>query len=418
MIGQQIAEFLQGVCFGYPFVMAYYWIGGGLLYQWFRGRYEPRFEKKPDLDEYPPVSILLPCHNEEEQLEETIAVLEAIDYPEFEILAINDGSTDRTGEMLDAFARQIPRLRVVHLTQNQGKATALNIGALLSQHEFLVVTDGDALLDRNCLLWFVRRFQSDARIGGLTGNPRIRNRSTLLGRLQVGEFSSIIGLIKRAQTVNGTLFTVSGVMCAFRKRALHEAGWWNAHTMTEDVDLSCRLQLADWYIAYEPNAMCWILMPETIEGLWRQRLRWAVGGTQTVLHSTRAIFRGRHWRLLPTWFNYLCSIVWAYAVVIGMLFWALDVTGVALPPWAPIFRPLPETWGIVLAATYLLQALTSFFLDSRFERSSLGSTFWVIWYPLVYWILQVFTTVVALPKVLRRRDTWKGTWTSPDRGIR
>jgi biofilm PGA synthesis N-glycosyltransferase PgaC len=155
------------------------------------------------------------------------------------------------------------------------------------------------LLDRNLLIWFVRRFQSDSRLGGITGNPRIRNRASLLGLLQVGEFSSIICLIKRAQTVYGGLFTVSGVICAFRKRALHEAGWWSPETLTDDVEVSWRIQLAGWRLVYEPKAICWILMPETLRGLWRQRLRWSVGGTQAVLASTRALFSGKRWRMLP-----------------------------------------------------------------------------------------------------------------------
>ncbi len=83
--------------------------------------------------EYPPVSILLPCHNEEAQAEETLGVLAAIEYPDFEIIAINDGSTDRTAEILESLVPRIPQLRVVHLAQNQGKSTALNAGALLAR---------------------------------------------------------------------------------------------------------------------------------------------------------------------------------------------------------------------------------------------------------------------------------------------
>jgi biofilm PGA synthesis N-glycosyltransferase PgaC len=216
---------MEAICFGYLFVMAWYWMSGGLLYRWLRGHREPLYDAPPKLTEYPPVSILVPCHNEEAQAEETFTALATIEYPDFEIVAINDGSTDRTAEILDSLATRIPNLRVVHLAQNQGKSMALNVGALLAKGEILVGTDGDALLDRHALVWFVRRFQGDARLGGLTGNPRIRNRASLLGRLQVGEFSSIIGLTKLAQTIYGGLFTVSGVLCAFRKRALHEASW-------------------------------------------------------------------------------------------------------------------------------------------------------------------------------------------------
>ena len=98
------------------------------------------------------------------------------------------------------------------------------------------------------------------------GNPRIRNRTSLLARLQVGEYSAIVGLIKRAQTIFGWVFTVSGVVCAFRKRALHDAGWWSPATLTDDVDITWRVQMAGWPVVYEPKALCWILMPETLGG--------------------------------------------------------------------------------------------------------------------------------------------------------
>src|SRR5678816_1990612 len=217
MDAPRLTTFIQDFSFGYPFVMAWYWMVGGVLYRLLRGRHEPMFDSPPKLDEYPFVSILLPCHNEEEQADETLTVLATLDYPQYEIIAINDGSTDRTAEILDALAARIPRLRVVHLAQNQGKSTALNVAAHLARGGILVGTDGDALLDRHSLTWFVRRLQGDRRLGGVTGNPRIRNRATLLGQLQVGEFSSIVGLIKRAQSVYGWIFTVSGVMCAFRR---------------------------------------------------------------------------------------------------------------------------------------------------------------------------------------------------------
>jgi biofilm PGA synthesis N-glycosyltransferase PgaC len=417
MDAARLAELVSAFCFGYPFVMAWYWMAGGLLYHFVRERHEPLPESPPRLAEYPGVSILVPCHNEERQLEETLGVLAAIDYPEFEIVAINDGSKDRTGPMLDALAQQIPQLRVVHLARNQGKSSALNVGALLARHEMLVCIDGDALLDSHAVTWLVRRFQSDAGIGALTGNPRIRNRASLLGRLQVGEFSSIVGLVKRAQTLYGRLFTISGVVCAFRKRALADAGWWAPGALTDDVEATWRIQLAGWRVVFEPKALCWILMPETLRGLWRQRLRWAEGGAQTILASTGPMFRTRSWRLVPVWLNFVVSIAWSYAVIAGFAIWLLASFGAgSLYPFG--IAPLLSWWGSALALTYLVQAVVSVGIDTRFEKGVAGSIFWIIWYPLVFWLLQAVTAIVGLPRALLRSRHARGTWVSPDRGIR
>jgi biofilm PGA synthesis N-glycosyltransferase PgaC len=415
---QQLIRFAVDFCFGYPFVMAWYWMVGGLLFLWIRERHEPPPEEPPVLEDFPPVSILLPCHNEEAHAEETIAVLAAIEYPDFEIIAINDGSTDRTGAVLDRLGAHFPQLRVIHLAKNRGKSSAMNIGALAAHSEILVGTDGDAMLDRHALTWFVRRLQSDPELGGVTGNPRIRNRATLLGRLQVGEFSSIIGLIKRAQTVYGCLFTVSGVMCAFRKRALQDAGWWDPNTITDDVEISWRIQLAGWRLAYEPKALCWILMPETLKGLWRQRLRWSAGGTATIISSIgRLLSRGR-WAMSVIWLNYVLSLFWAYLVVAGFTFWVLDTVSVDLGHTMPHFGPIPAAWGDVLITTYLLQVVVSIGVDARFERRLYRSLFWVVWFPLAFWTIQAFTAVAGVPKAVFRPRNKRGVWTSPDRGFR
>ena len=418
---QQLQEFsvaLSVFCFGYPFVMSCYWMIGGVLFMLLRERHEPLPDAPPVLASYPMVSILLPCFNEEDQAAETFAALTEIEYPNWEVIAINDGSRDRTAEILDQLALRIPQLRVVHLAQNQGKSTALIVGALAARGEFLVGIDGDALLDRHALTWFVRRFLADNKLGALTGNPRIRNRATLLGRLQVGEFSSVVGLIKRAQSVYGTLFTVSGVICAFRKQALADAGWWSPAALTDDVEVTWRMQLAGWRVAFEPKALCWILMPETIKGLWRQRLRWAEGGMQSVLAATPVMIRRRSWRLLPVWGNFMVSVVWAYAMVLGLSLWVVsnlfpEFTGGGLG-----FSAWPQWWGTVLALTYLLQSLVSVAVDSRFEKGLARSMFWIIWYPLVFWLLQTGTAALGSPRALARKKSSRGTWISPDRGVR
>src|SRR3546814_10473652 len=113
--------------------------------------------------------------------------------------------------------------------------------------------DGDAMLTPNAAAWLVQPRIEQSRVGAVTGNPRMRNRSSLLGQVQVGEFASIIGLIKRTQRVYGRIFTVSGVVAAFRRRALDHVGYWSLDMITEDIDISWKLQRDHWTIFYEPD---------------------------------------------------------------------------------------------------------------------------------------------------------------------
>ena len=99
---------IPGFTFGYPFVMAWYWMTGGVLHRLVRGWHEPRPGEPPPLASYPPVSILVPCHNEGENVREVFAALDAVDYPDFEMIGINDGSRDETGAILDELAGKYP----------------------------------------------------------------------------------------------------------------------------------------------------------------------------------------------------------------------------------------------------------------------------------------------------------------------
>jgi len=416
---QDVLEWMAKFCFGYPFVMSWYWITGSLLYWFIRERHRSIFTDPPKLHETPFVSVLLPCFNEAEQLHETMAVLMASNYPNYEVIAINDGSSDGTGKILDELIHQYPKLRVAHLVKNQGKSCALNAGLFLARGELLVCIDGDALLDPHAIDWLVFRFLTNERLGGVSGNPRIRNRSSLLGKLQVGEFSSIVGMIKRTQALYGTLFTVSGVVCAFRKIAVMEAGLWTPEAMTDDVDLTLRIQAKNWAVGFEPHALCWILMPETLLGLWKQRVRWSEGGSQATLGVTKSILKSHPfaWSLLLLWTNFFISTIWAFCIVIW--FTALNISDVLNGELDTIYLNfLPQSWGIILATTYLIQSFIGLMLDSQYEKGMLKSLAWIIWYPLVYWCIQTCSCVVGFTKALFRPADTKGTWISPDRGIR
>ncbi len=410
-------DVLFSFAFFYPVVMSFFWVAGGLYYYFRRERGAPPRDRPPELTEPPMASILVPCHNEAENIRETIDALLAQRYPRFEIIAVNDGSDDDTGPRLDALAAQYPQVRAVHLDRNLGKANALRMGALAARSEYLVCIDGDALLDEYACHWMVWHLYSGPRVGAVTGNPRIRNRSTLLGKLQVGEFSSIIGMIKRAQRSYGRLFTISGVVSAFRKTALHQVGYWSDDMVTEDIDISWRLQMDHWDIRYEPNALAWILMPETLSGLWKQRLRWAQGGLEVLLRHGRNLFTWRRRRMWGVLAEYLLSLLWATTMLGIIVLW---LVGLVLPltPGLHVDGLVPGWHGVVLALICLLQFAVSLLIDRRYEARIGRYYYWMIWYPAAYWLLSLATTLAAVPKTLLKRRGQLAIWTSPDRGYR
>jgi biofilm PGA synthesis N-glycosyltransferase PgaC len=412
---------IEGFIYYYPLFMAYIWMFGAIIFYF---RYEWRqqgndAEHLPELTEQPPVSILIPCYNEADNIRETVEILLRQKYPAFEIIAVNDGSKDNTLAILQELAEQHDQLRVVNLHTNQGKAMGLRTAALLANSEILICIDGDALLAPEAIAWMVRHFLDNPNVGAVTGNPRIRNRSTLLGRIQVGEFSAIVGMIKRAQRSYGKVFTVSGVIAAFRKSALHDVGYWSNDMVTEDIDISWKLQLAGWSIYFEPNALCWVLMPETLQGLWKQRMRWAQGGTEVLLRYFRDLFR---WSSRGMWLLYgecLISIFWAFLILLHVLYAPVALFNESADE---SLHDLSPNWtSMLLSLTCLIQFGVSLFIDSHYESRTGGVAryyYWMVWYPIVYWLINVGTTIVGSIRAIKKKRGQRAIWVTVDRGLR
>lgn len=403
--------------FLYPLYMSFTWTIGGLVFYFRRER-----KTLPQLDSYPPFTILIPARNEEKHIEDVIKNLEHLDYPAYEVIAINDGSTDRTPEILEKLlSRYASWLRVINIHPSSGKANALNMGILSAKHEFILSIDADCFVNNDVLKWMAWHLDKFPRVGAVTGNPRIINRTSLLGKIQVGEYSSIIGLIKRTQRNLGKLLTVSGVIAAYRKFALLECGLFDSDTVTEDINITWKLQKKFWDIRYEPKAVCWMLVPETIRGLWKQRVRWTQGGIEVIKKHVNIWTDIKQKRLWPVYVEYVTTILWAFALGFLVTSWIImfcmfHMGMIGMQALHPL---IPPAWtGSVLALVCLCQFGASLYIDSHYENKSLVKYyFWVIWYPIFYWLINALTVFAGMYNVFIKKGGVSTQWQSPDRGL-
>jgi len=399
--------------FHYPLFMAFAMVFGGLIYHFFREKNNPKIDILPAT---PLVSVLIPCHNEEKCIEETIDFLMQQDYPDFEIIAVNDASKDRTFEILQRIQKTNAKLRIINLTSNQGKGMGLTMAAMAAKGEYLVCIDADALLDPKAIRYFMWHFLNFPRVGAITGNPRVRNRTSILGKIQVGEFSSIVGMIKRTQRILGKVYTVSGVIAAFRKRALLSVGFWSTDMVTEDIDVSWKLQMRFWDVRYEPRVLCWILMPETLKGLWRQRLRWSQGGCEVIKKYFTTILSWKQRRFWPLYLETVASVAWAYMFFLTVIIFFVGQF-IDLPPNVVVRSIIPGWTGVILTIVCLFQLAVGLLVDSRFEPKIFRMFYWLIWYPMFYWMVNAAVTIFGFPRALFKKLGTPAIWESPDRGF-
>lgn len=361
-----------------------YAIGG--VYFWQRKEKASKLTQEVNLtEEFPHVVVLIPVHNEEETLDETISNITDLDYPSYDVLIIDDNSTDASLQVIKKYLNSKKNLHLIHLTRNVGKAAALNVALEhIDNIPISVVIDADTTLSKDALKQLVKPFYKQSRLGAVTGNPVVKNRKNILEKIQTAEFASIIGLMKRSQRAMGRVLTVSGCATAYRTDILKKVGGFSSKTATEDIDVTWKLQKQHYEVWFEPQALAYIEVPSSFGSYWKQRQRWALGGWH-LLRTHKDIFA--HWeqrRLWPIYIEFVLSYIWALLFVVGTITWG--VTYVLLD--SPLgLNPIPAWTGAVLIFACLFQFSTALLVNSRYDRNLWHDFFYVPWYPLFFYII-------------------------------
>jgi biofilm PGA synthesis N-glycosyltransferase PgaC len=385
----------------YPIAMSWLWITLSLS---FRRRQE---EHPMTLGgELPMVSIIVPCYAEGATLGETIEALLALDYPRFEVIIVNDCSPDDTAAVARSFLHD-PRVRLLDKSVNEGKAMGINDALPLCSGEILLIVDADVTVTPGILRHMVPHFQG-TRVAAVTGNPRVRNRTSLLQHLQAIEFASIVSMQRRAQRVLGRILTVSGAVVAVRRTALLDLGGFSPQMATEDMDLTWRLQMQFWDVRYEPRAVVWMQVPLNIPDLWRQRRRWTRGLAQAIRRHRSIPFHWKMRRMWPIFYESCASILWAYTFVLMTGYWITCKLAGYAPRGA---SPIPNFWGMMIATTCIAQLLIGAWMDRRYDPKIMASIPASVLYPVIYWMMMaVITFTYTLPALVRtppRVQTWR-----------
>jgi poly-beta-1,6-N-acetyl-D-glucosamine synthase len=379
----------------YPMAMALVWVVLAAIYFHRRER-SPEELAPPDF--HPFVSVIIPAFEEERTIARTIEVLLELDYPDFEVIIVNDGSSDRTSEVVSRYLAS-GKVRLLDKEINEGKAMALNDALPLCRGEILLFLDSDILVSPSLLKMMVPHF-AGTRVGAVTGNPRVANRGSLLRDLQALEFTSIISVQRRAQRIWGRVLTASGAVMALRKSAILELGGFSPRMATEDIDITWRLQRAFWDVRYEPSAVVWMQVPPTLPELWKQRRRWARGLAQVLVRHRTVVTTWTNRRLWPVYYEAAASIVWAYVFLFITAYWVASFFAGHAPMGA---SPIPNIWGMMIATACLTQLLAGVLMDRRYDRGLFKRFPIAIFYPLIYWMLMsLITSIYTLDGFFRK----------------
>ncbi|HYH79983.1 MAG TPA: glycosyltransferase [Longimicrobium sp.] len=266
----------------------------------------------------PPVSIVVPAYNEGRIIAASIRSLLAQRYPRFEVLVVDDGSTDDTYAQAAAFSGRQGGVNVRVVSKgNSGKAGALNTGIALSRYPFVLCVDGDSRLSENTLRRMVRHFR-DPDVAAVAGNVKVVNRIGFWARLQALEYIEGHNMARRAQGFMRAVNIIPGPVGMFRRETVQRLGGYDTDTYAEDADLTLKILAAGWRVEYEASALAFTEAPESLNALIKQRYRWTRGILQALRKQRRVLTD-------PQSFNTWLSVV---MMLFEALLWpAMNVAG-------------------------------------------------------------------------------------------
>jgi len=258
-----------------------------------RQRYARRHQRPtPAAEDYQPsVTVIVPAYNEDRVVCRTVRTVLDQGYKGLEVLVVDDGSPDRTSDVVREEFGNDPRVKLFR-KPNGGKASALNFGLERSSGDVIVALDADTLFPPGAIAALIKPL-ADPKVGAVAGNAKVGNRINIVTRWQAVEYVTSQNIDRRAFSLLNCITVVPGAIGAWRKDLILQSGGFSSQTLAEDQDLTMTILEQGWQIAYADRATAYTEAPDTLRGLAKQRFRWSFGTLQCAWKHKYALLRPR-----------------------------------------------------------------------------------------------------------------------------
>jgi cellulose synthase/poly-beta-1,6-N-acetylglucosamine synthase-like glycosyltransferase len=314
--------------------------------------------------DYPPVSVLIPAHNEEIVMAATLDAMLALDYPQgkLEVIVINDGSTDSTREIVESYVNRDRRVILHNVPPGEGgkgKSRALNLALKIARSDFIAVYDADNTPAPDALKYLVAQLLIHPELGAVLGKFRTVNKDrTLLTRFINIETLSFQSILQAGRWRLFKIATLPGTNFVIRKQVLDQLDGWDEEAITEDSELSIRMYMNNWRIKFIPYALTYEQEPERWDVWLRQRTRWVRGNNYVAkkFFSMRKEIKSKRLRL-EIFYLFAMYYVFFVAIIISDFIFLLTATKLVA---IPLPGPYSMVWvlAVVLFFGEILLALS------------------------------------------------------------
>ncbi len=370
-----------------------------------------------DHDEYPMVSVLVPAHNEALVVQRTVRSLLNFDYPKdkFEIIVINDNSSDDTENILSDLAAEFPENRLMCVSTDKvvggtGKSNALNIGFSVAAGSVIAIYDADNTPEPKALRLLVENLVADPKAGAVIGKFRTRNRNASI----LSRFVNIETLSHQCMNQAGRFFffklcTIPGTNYVIRRSIIESVGGWDVKALSEDTEISFRIYRMGYYIKLLPQAVTWEQEPHLLPVWFRQRVRWAKGNIYVMMKNFKYTFdkNAGPMRMDALYYALTYSIMLSSLVASDMIF----LGGVLGKIQVRLGGFSTALWGMAILVFIADVMLTLSLERNEFNLESMGLVAMMLFSYAKLWVFVVVKAMwdMLMDALFKREVKWDKT---------
>lgn len=373
-----------------------------------------RFERvipkwRENIKQLPPVTIMIPAHNEAVVIQKTLRAMTRLNYPKdkLQVICINDNSSDGTGDIAREMQKDYPFIDVSDTkppNAGKGKSTALNEGLKIAKGKYIIVYDADNTPERDAVYHLVLGLENDEKAGAVVGKFRISNaKKTLLTRFINIETINFQWMAQAGRWFWFKMATIPGTNFAIRKSILDELGGWDERALSEDTELSIRVYDLGYHIRFFPVAITWEQEPETWRVWWHQRTRWARGNQYVIIKFLLRFFSLKRkfiafdlFYFFFTYFLFFFGVIMSNVIFITNLFvdLQLKIGVVSLVLWILAYFLYVTEVFITLSIEQTEMTVVNFFIV----------LFMYFTYSQLWILLVIYALFLEIKRVIRREE--------------
>ncbi len=359
-----------------------------------------RTDGHKSIAEYPMVTVMVPAHNESIVIQKTMEALLKFDYPKdkYEIIVINDNSSDDSAQVLKNIQANNPRARIIvintdNIIGGKGKSNALNIALSVASGSVIAIYDADNTPEKQALKILVENLMSDDKLGAVIGKFRTRNKyASLLTR-----FVNIETLAYQCMNQAGRYFffklcTIPGTNYVIRRELIDRMGGWDVNALAEDTEISFRLYRMGYYIKFMPLAVTWEQEPQKLKQWFKQRTRWVKGNLYVLKNNFKYAFDPNAGRMrLDVIYYALVYLTMFTSLIFSDMIFIIGILGLGYVTLGGFSSLL---WEMAILLFILNVSITLSVERNEFNFSNILLTFFMLFTYAKMWVLVVLNGLI------------------------